>query len=82
VKLNTKRLYEADGYAVKELMKIASQLQKAMREAEDEQKLAKNIPKTNNSNQVDQINFEINLKVSFSLLAFILCQLCSFAQPL
>lgn len=31
VKLNTKKLYSADGYAVKELLKIASLLYTAMR---------------------------------------------------
>ena len=31
IKLNTKKLYSADGYAVKELLKIASLLYTAMR---------------------------------------------------
>ena len=31
IKLNTKKLYSADGYAVKELLKVASLLHSAMR---------------------------------------------------
>jgi len=31
IKLNPKRLYQADGYAVKEMLKIASMLNKAMK---------------------------------------------------
>ncbi len=36
VKLNTKKLYGADGYAVKELLKIASLLYKAMRATQED----------------------------------------------
>lgn len=34
VKLNTKRLYQADGYAVKELIKVVSVLHTAMKGSE------------------------------------------------
>ena len=43
IKLNTKKLYGADGYAVKELLKVTSVLYSAM--------------KTNAGNQVDAINY-------------------------
>ena len=36
VKLNTKKLYGADGYAVKELLKIASLLYSAMKSNDSE----------------------------------------------
>jgi len=35
LKLNTKKLYSADGYAVKELLKISSVLYSAMRSNKD-----------------------------------------------
>lgn len=38
VKLNTKRLYQADGYAVKELIKVVSVLHNAMRGSEMDSK--------------------------------------------
>lgn len=41
VKLNTKRLYQADGYAVKELIKVVSVLHNAMRGSEIESKESK-----------------------------------------
>lgn len=43
IKLNTKKLYGADGYAVKELLKVTSVLYSAM--------------KTNAGNQVGTINY-------------------------
>lgn len=43
IKLNTKKLYGADGYAVKELLKVTSVLYSAM--------------KTNAGNQVGAINY-------------------------
>ena len=42
IKLNTKKLYGADGYAVKELLKVTSVLYSAM--------------KTNAGNEVDNLN--------------------------
>jgi clusterin-associated protein 1 len=35
MKLNTKKLYQADGYAVKEILKVISPLYKALRDSED-----------------------------------------------
>lgn len=34
IKLNTKRLYQADGYAVKELLKITTMLYEALRNSD------------------------------------------------
>lgn len=35
LKLNTKKLYQADGYAVKEILKVITPLYKALRESEN-----------------------------------------------
>jgi clusterin-associated protein 1 len=57
IKLNLKKLYAADGYAVKELLKIASVLYKAVNLA-DEEEVNKQAPspdlelKLNNGSQV------------------------------
>mgnify|MGYP001047299138 CR=1 FL=1 len=37
VKLNTKKLYQADGYAVKEILKVITPLYKALRESESKE---------------------------------------------
>jgi clusterin-associated protein 1 len=44
IKLNTKKLYAADGYAVKEMLKIASMLDHAIREAKKEDEIADSVP--------------------------------------
>lgn len=44
IKLNTKKLYGADGYAVKEMLKIASMLDQAIREAKKEDEIADSVP--------------------------------------
>ncbi len=37
MKLNTKKLYQADGYAVKEILKVITPLYKALRDSEDKE---------------------------------------------
>jgi len=37
LKLNTKKLYQADGYAVKEILKVISPLYKALRDSENKE---------------------------------------------
>ena len=37
MKLNTKKLYQADGYAVKEILKVITPLYKALRESENKE---------------------------------------------
>jgi clusterin-associated protein 1 len=37
LKLNTKKLYQADGYAVKEILKVITPLYKALRDSEDKE---------------------------------------------
>ena len=44
IKLNTKKLYGADGYAVKEMLKIASMLDQSIREAKKEDEIADSVP--------------------------------------
>lgn len=63
IKLNTKKLYQSDGYAVKELLKVTSVLYNAM--------------KTNTSNQADSnddsdvsaLSFDITSRVSHFILS-------------
>lgn len=59
IKLNTKKLYGADGYAVKELLKITSLLYKAMNtdkeESEDEHSLGTNIGNTELRNKTTDL---------------------------
>jgi len=56
IKLNVKKLYTADGYAVKELLKIASMLYTAMRTNQD-------YKKDSSDNDVAPSSVEINKKV-------------------
>jgi clusterin-associated protein 1 len=44
IKLNTKKLYGADGYAVKEMLKIASMLDQSIREAKKEDEMVDGVP--------------------------------------
>ena len=37
IKLNTKKLYQADGYAVKEILKVLTPLYKALRDSESKE---------------------------------------------
>jgi hypothetical protein len=37
LKLNTKKLYQADGYAVKEILKVITPLYKALRDSENKE---------------------------------------------
>ena len=37
MKLNTKKLYQADGYAVKEILKVITPLYKALRDSESKE---------------------------------------------
>jgi hypothetical protein len=37
MKLNTKKLYQADGYAVKEILKVITPLYKALRDGENKE---------------------------------------------
>lgn len=37
MKLNTKKLYQADGYAVKEILKVITPLYKALRDSENKE---------------------------------------------
>lgn len=37
LKLNTKKLYQADGYAVKEILKVITPLYQALRESENKE---------------------------------------------
>lgn len=37
VKLNTKKLYQADGYAVKEILKVITPLYRALRDSESKE---------------------------------------------
>lgn len=37
IKLNTKKLYQADGYAVKEILKVITPLYKALRDSENKE---------------------------------------------
>ena len=53
IKLNTKKLYQADGYAVKELLKVTSVLYNAM--------------KTNVMNQAENADDDDSTPVSFDI---------------
>ena len=53
IKLNTKKMYQADGYAVKELLKVTSVLYNAM--------------KTNVMNQIDSSEDDVSSAVSFDV---------------
>ncbi|KAF5294390.1 hypothetical protein FQR65_LT10755 [Abscondita terminalis] len=64
IKLNTKRLYQADGYAIKELLKITSLLYAALKENsfyDSEEESNKN---------TDLRDLEISYKVSVKLFSF------------
>ncbi|XP_039258244.2 clusterin-associated protein 1-like [Styela clava] len=57
IKLNTKRLYMADGYAVKELVKIASVLYSAMKSTHSSD------GKENDSGDASSLSFDIDSKI-------------------
>lgn len=57
VKLNTKRLYGADGYAVKELLKISSLLYSALRSNETQENKTSNTASSSSNNMISsQLN--------------------------
>ncbi|XP_018345276.1 PREDICTED: clusterin-associated protein 1 [Trachymyrmex septentrionalis] len=56
VKLNTKKLYQADGYAVKEMLKIATLLYDAQN--------CSNIEQNQSSNNQNAVNFDISDKIN------------------
>lgn len=56
VKLNTKKLYQADGYAVKEMLKIATLLYDAQNNI--------NIEQNRPSNNQNAVNFDISDKIN------------------
>lgn len=58
IKLNTKRLYMADGYAVKELVKIASVLYSAMKAT-----LSKDDKENESSTNLTSLSFDIDSKL-------------------
>lgn len=69
VKLNTKRLYQADGYAVKELMKIAMLLYEALRntdlknnEEEEQDESIMSLREFDISDKVTLFSFNISLE--------------------
>ena len=57
IKLNTKKLYQADGYAVKELLKVTSVLYNAMKT---------NVGQADNADEDDStpVSFDISSRVS------------------
>lgn len=56
VKLNTKKLYQADGYAVKEMLKVATLLYDAQNNSNAEQ--------NQSSSNKDAVNFDISDKIN------------------
>lgn len=73
IKMNTKKLYQADGYAVKELVKVTSVLYNAMRT---------NPAGDNEQNNSDSgpMNFDISSRVDRLLeLRLIYCFCCRLA---
>ena len=61
IKLNTKRLYQADGYAVKELLKITMLLYEALRE--NAQNAHNEIDDDGNEGEVNMRDFDVSDKV-------------------
>ena len=64
IKLNTKKLYQADGYAVKELLKVTSVLYNAM--------TTNTLKDTNGSGEISPvISFDISSRVSARVILYI-----------
>ena len=61
IKLNTKRLYQADGYAVKELLKITMLLYEALRE--NAQNDHNEMDDDDNEGEVNMRDFDVSDKV-------------------
>ena len=70
IKLNTKRLYSADGYAVKELLKVTTVLYNAMKSnSADGQDL-----NSSNDDDNDMLAYDISSRVSsVTVLFFSMC---------
>ena len=69
IKLNTKKLYQADGYAVKELLKVTSVLYSAMKTNVDA--LAADV----DSEPTSSVNFDVSSRVSIKKQMYNLCSL-------
>lgn len=69
IKLNTKRLYQADGYAVKEMLKITSVLYSAMKTKQ--MALGDRIEEDNS-----KFKFDLGSRVSFFTLCNVILRIC------
>lgn len=70
MKLNLKRLYQADGYAVKEMLKITSILYNAMKTKE-------NTDGEQNHDENSKFKFDLGSKVSVRRYSFIMSSITS-----
>ncbi len=67
LKLNTKKLYQADGYAVKEILKVITPLYKALRDSENKE--------LDDEDDVDlqyryAMNDDVKISIQFKIILF------------
>lgn len=60
--MNTKKLYQSDGYAVKEMLKVTSMLYNAMKTNSSSQS------ETDNEDDSSHLSFDISSKVKMAVL--------------
>lgn len=71
--MNTKKLYQSDGYAVKEMLKVTSMLYNAMKTNSSSQS------ETDNEDDSSHLSFDISSKVKWQLWTLLSPKLSNFA---